>query len=511
MLKITKRQIIHNVASSWFALAVNVVIGVFLSPFILHRLGDAAFGIWILIFSVTGYYGLFDLGIRSSVVRFVSKYSATKDFPGLTKVINTGVFAYAAVGAVTVLLTLVGAVYVDRLFKIPAEFHSTARWLFIIVGTSVAVGFPLGVFGGALEGLQRFYLINGMSVVSTLVRAGAIVLALNHGCGLVTLALITTGLPFLTSLIRSWVALRILRTPISPRYVNRETARFMANHSGLTFVIMMSSQLRFQSDELVIGTLLSASAITFFSIGARVADYASNLVLGVSQMFVPMASHSEAQGDAQGLRRIMIAGNRACAFVIFPLCATLIILGKSLIEVWVGARYVPQSYPVLLVLIIPMTFQLAQAASTRMLAGIGQHRTLGIVTVVEGVVNVILSILLVRPYGVFGDAVGTAIPLSCTVLFFLPRHACRKFGVDLATFLRQAYALPLRITAPLVLTLLLERRWFVAHRMAPLGGQILIAWAVYGLCFFRIYKNKRAFAVESEALVGTEMVPSIGS
>ena len=79
MRKWEKIQFINNVGSSWLALAVNVAVGIFLSPFILHRLGDAAFGIWVLIFSITGYYGLFDLGIRSSIVRYVAKYSATNE------------------------------------------------------------------------------------------------------------------------------------------------------------------------------------------------------------------------------------------------------------------------------------------------------------------------------------------------------------------------------------------------------------------------------------------------
>jgi len=507
MRKISKRQIFNNVASSWFSLGVNVLIGVFLSPFILHRLGDAAFGIWILIFSITGYYGLFDLGIRSSVVRFVSKYSATKDVDNLAQVINTSVFAYAGIGVVVMLLTLAGVFWIDHLFKIPPAFHSTARWLFLIAGTSVAVGFPIGVFGGALEGLQRFYLINGMNVAATLIRAGAIVWALSRGHGLVVLALITTGLPFVISLIRTWVALRILRTPISLRYVNWATARLMANHSGLTFMIVMSAQLRFQTDEVVIGTLLSASAITFFSIGARIADYASNVVLGISQIFVPMASQSEALGDAQGLRRILIAGNRACAFVILPICATVIMLGKSLIEVWVGAKYISQSYPVLVVLIIPMTLLLAQGASTRMLLGTSQHRTLGIVTMLEGVINVILSVALVRPYGIFGDALGTAIPLMCTVVFFLPRHACKKFGMKLLLFLREAYTLPLLITVPLVLALLVEQHWFVPHRFVQLGVQVAIPWGIYAACFLWIYKSRRAFQIAPGSLNGYEVAP----
>src|SRR5256885_12712020 len=50
---------------------------------------SAASGVWVLIFSITGYYGLFDLGIRSSIVRYVSKFSATDNKEEIAKLINT--------------------------------------------------------------------------------------------------------------------------------------------------------------------------------------------------------------------------------------------------------------------------------------------------------------------------------------------------------------------------------------------------------------------------------------
>src|SRR5712664_3941195 len=112
MRKPEKRQIIKNVGSSWFALGVNILVGIFLSPFILHRLGDTAFGIWVLIFSVTGYYGLFDLGIRSSVIRYVSTYTATNDTQSLNKLINTSLATYTGIGAVAMTLTLVASAFV---------------------------------------------------------------------------------------------------------------------------------------------------------------------------------------------------------------------------------------------------------------------------------------------------------------------------------------------------------------------------------------------------------------
>src|SRR5215475_16164160 len=100
-------EILKNVSSSWFSLGVNILVGIFLSPFILHRLGDTAYGIWILIFSITGYYGLFDLGIRSSVVRYVSTYTATNDHDALARLINTSLATYTSIGVVAMTVTLV--------------------------------------------------------------------------------------------------------------------------------------------------------------------------------------------------------------------------------------------------------------------------------------------------------------------------------------------------------------------------------------------------------------------
>ena len=177
MKKRDKVAIFKNVGSSWFSLGLNIVVGIFLSPFILHHLGDDAFGLWVLIFSITGYYGLFDLGIRSSIIRYVAKYSAIAQNDELNRLINTAFFTYSGIGAVAILFTITASFYVGNIFRISGNSLHTARLLFLMVGTAVALGFPLGIFGGILEGLQRFYVLNINSMSSALVRALLIVIA----------------------------------------------------------------------------------------------------------------------------------------------------------------------------------------------------------------------------------------------------------------------------------------------------------------------------------------------
>ncbi|MFY9560981.1 MAG: flippase [Terriglobales bacterium] len=481
MRKFEKGQIIKNISSSWFSLGINIVTGIFLSPFILHRLGDTAFGVWVLIFSVTGYYGLFDLGIRSSVVRYVSKFTATEEDEELAKVVNTSLFSYSCIGLASVVLTLVLSFYVDHVFrKIPPDMLPTARWLLLMVGSSVALGFPLGVFNGFLEGLQRFYILNWSNVIATLLRTALIVVALNRGYGLLMIAFITIILPLMASILRAVIALRLRPVPLGLHYVDRGTFRRIATYSSSTFLIMVAGRLKFRTDEIVIGTMMSAAAVTYFNIGNRIVDYAGQVVTTLAQVFVPMSSQSEAKGDMNRLRKIFVVGNRVCAFIIFPICATLLILGRSVIEVWVGKKYVATSYPVLVIMIIACTLWWSQSASGRVLFGMSKHGTWAKITLIEGVSNLILSIILIRPFGIIGDAFGTAIPLACSTIFFMPRHVSKLLGIRLRTYLREAYVLPLLLTLPLVAVLLLMQRWFIPHNYRELGLQLVIGGAVYG-------------------------------
>jgi O-antigen/teichoic acid export membrane protein len=499
-----KRELIKNVGSGWFSLGVNILVGIFLSPFILHRLGDAAYGAWILVFSVTGYYGLFDLGIRSSIVRYVSTYTATKDTEGVSRLINTALAVYTAIGAAAMLTTVVLSGFLQTFFRMPPNFLPTARSLFLMVGAAVALGFPAGVFTGILEGLNRFYFVNFTNLVSTLLRALLIVMALHYGYGLLAVAFITVSLPLLGAAVRAVIALRVLPLRFGWTYVDRRTFGEIARYSGVSFILMIAYKLRFKTDEVIVSTLLSVAAVTYFSIGDRLVDYTSEVVSSLAQMFVPMSGQSSAKGDEKQLRTILVAGNRACALIVFPITAILIILGKSVITAWVGPAYAKACYPVMVTLLIPSTFALAQAASPRILFGMARHRSLAWVTGMEAIANLILSVILIRPLGIFGDALGTAIPLTCTTLFFMPRHLCRILNVKVGSYLRQAYTLPLLLCAPTVAVLLVMRHWFFAHTYLQVALQIVVGLVPYGLGLIWAVSNGRIWEVDGIS-AGKEM------
>src|SRR4029077_10338789 len=163
----------------------------------------------------------------------------------------------------------------------------------------------------------------------------------------------------------------------------------VANYGSVTFMIIVAGRLGFKMDAVIIGTCLSSSAITYFTIGSRLFDYAPEVVSSLAQIFTPMSSHFHAVGDHERLRKIFLTGKRACALVMFPICVSLVVAGKSVIEAWVGPRYL-SSYIVLLILLIPTTIYYAQSTSNRILFGMSLHKSLAIVVLIEGIANVVL-------------------------------------------------------------------------------------------------------------------------
>lgn len=474
-----KAQAIKNVSATWLALLVHAAVGFFLAPFILHRLGDEAYSIWILIFAITGYFSLLDFGIRSSIVKYTAGFIATHDHDQLQCYLSTSFAFYSVVGLFVLSITAGGFFYFPSLFRVPADLLRSAQALLLMSGVCIAATFPLNVFSGALEGMQKFSWLQLSQIGVALMRAVLVAVVLLDGGGLLAIGTVTVTMSLLTSLIFAFLAWRALPVQLNIGRVDANVFRKMAGYGAFAFAILGAEKLRFQSDSLVIGAVLSTSAIASFSIAAKLVEYSSYAVRSMSQIFTPMSSQLHTVGDLKGLRVAALAGSRASALIVFPLCVVFVILGKSIIASWVGANYV-SSYPILVLLTVPRTLYLAQASSIRILLGIGRHRVLAAVLWSEGATNILLSLLLARRFGVLGVAWGTAIPLACTSLFFLPRHLCRVLGLPLWSFLDRAYRLPFMLSLLLGAALWFMSYTFPTHTVTELFLKIGAGGIAYG-------------------------------
>src|SRR5690606_12148260 len=79
----------RNVAFAWGGYMVNVVTGFIVPRLISAQLGQTTLGIWDFSWSIVSYFGLVQLGLGSSVSRYVAKYRSVGDHHGLNVSVST--------------------------------------------------------------------------------------------------------------------------------------------------------------------------------------------------------------------------------------------------------------------------------------------------------------------------------------------------------------------------------------------------------------------------------------
>jgi O-antigen/teichoic acid export membrane protein len=453
-----------NATASWLGHAAQLLVAFFLFPYLVHRLGDARYGIWSVVESVLAFLMLMDLGVGAAVLRYVARFDQIQDAAGLNRVFSTSLSIFTIAGAVVWGVALGLAFLTDRPLGMAPEFSSDIRSLLVLLGANLAVQLPLGLFPTLLQSLGRYPFVALLATAALAIRTCLFVVFLERGGGLLHLAatmLIVTVAEHLIYVVATWRFLPCLR--FSPRLCNRATLRMVMSYSVAALLIMVAGRIAFQTDAIVIGALLAPAAITHFVIGARLVEYTKSSCYSITAVLTPAISAMEASGDMQAIRSLHTRGTRYILWIVLPLQLGFFLLGKQFLTLWIGAQYAALSYPTLCILSIPLSLAISQAITGRVLYGIGRLRWLAGMTALEATSNLVISIALARPLGIEGVAWGTALPnllLNAALLWYI----CRVLQVPLAMHLRLAFLRPLACaSAPAIVwsagNLMLQAPW----------------------------------------------------
>src|SRR5437588_12877830 len=116
------RVIARNVLWNWSGMAANMATGFVLMPFLVHRLGDTRYGLWVLIGSLTGYFSYLDLGVRGSLGRYVAFHRARNDQEAVNATLSTALAGFCAAGLIALLGSLAIRVLFFAWFDVPGEY-----------------------------------------------------------------------------------------------------------------------------------------------------------------------------------------------------------------------------------------------------------------------------------------------------------------------------------------------------------------------------------------------------
>ena len=133
---------------------ISVVISFFLFPFVVGHVGKEVYGVYLIVVTVTGYFGIFDFGVMSALTKYVSEYNGKGDREGMVKIINASFSFYVLFGIIIALILFACSMYFHLFLKIAPANIATVKQLFVAAGVSAFFIWPLSAFRGIIQGLN---------------------------------------------------------------------------------------------------------------------------------------------------------------------------------------------------------------------------------------------------------------------------------------------------------------------------------------------------------------------
>src|SRR2546427_1428099 len=359
--------ILRAVATSWVAILANAAVGFLLTPYVLHHLGDEAFGLWVLVVTVVGYYGLFDAGVRSSVLRYASRHRALGDQQRANEAVATAFYYYLGACALVILVTYLSVGLISRFFAVHDQVLSAFKSLFWLAGVVQGLTLPLVVFSTSLEAAGRYDQVYVIRVASLAVRVIAVIGVVRAGGGL-----FGVGAAVLLSQLLAYgaqVPLAIRANPglsLRPKWVRKSVFQSMFRYGSISLTVGIAERLRGSIYPVVIAKFLTPVAVTIFSLPVRILSLPTEGIGTMTEIVNPVSSELEARNDFAKLRELILLSVQSAFLLLAPMAAVLFVFRRDFLTLWVGSEYA-STYSLLVLLTLGMGTAATQCCVQSML------------------------------------------------------------------------------------------------------------------------------------------------
>lgn len=320
----------------------SLLIPLFLTPFILHRLGKHEFGIWILLGTIGTYMHLLDLGLMNGVSKFVSEYRASQQVERLRVMVTTCIWLYLGLGGVAVGLCCVVGPSLHRAleFSGPPE---RGRLLFGLLAAGFVTGVQIRLLGYVIAGANRTDVVSLISVIFGLLMAALQAVVLELGLGMEGLLTYGFGLSVLY-VVTLAIAVRKCGVPfsLSPLLFRPEELRDQFSY-GLRLLGSNTFDTLMRSDRLYVGVAArEVELVTLYGIGAGLPDKLRGIVSLMSYPVVPAASSLHARKDEVRLSVLLERGAKYHALAGWFVMGFAFGFAEPLLTLWLGQAF-PES------------------------------------------------------------------------------------------------------------------------------------------------------------------------
>lgn len=491
-----KKKLIRNTMANYGIQLWTYVLNFVMMPIIIYFIGVVEYGIYLLVTAFIGYFGLLDLGIGRSLLKFIAEYHARKDKDKLNEVINTAFFIFLGIGIVGAIgLFIIGTFFIG-IFNLEGDLLLKAKFIIYLLAITFITSFSLSTFKNIMEGIQRYDILAYISFIISLVNIAVTVTVLLLGYGIVELLFYTIcfgliGYVIITISVHKYLPYITIKSS----YLNRDMVRTLFGLSLFLLFFLIFARIIYYTDTLVIGFYLGAAMITFYTAAWKISQIPNKAILMTLSATIPATSELDALKKKKALQLLFLRASKYCLGLLLLLGLPTLFMSKEILKYWVGWTGGDFSlyHLVVNILIVSLFFDFFNLVSFHILTGMNKIKFLITCYGVVAILNLILSIVLVQKIGLEGVALGTALPFIVMSPFFI-WYTFRTIEIYWKDYITGVLFTTLPHALLMGLVLFLLTTLHKPNNLIEVGVYYIVGGTIYFLLFYfkGLNENERA-------------------
>lgn len=403
-----KKEIRNGTVLSYLYLLIYNIAQIIYTPILLKSLGTNMYGVYTLCISIVNYFTLLDFGLGNAVVRFSSLYrNRSKDER------NSIYGSFFAIYFVLAIIALSIGVFISLncnwffSTEFTANDISMARTIILILSVNIAITLPLSVFSSIVTSYQKFIFLKILNILKTIVSTIIMILFLLLGYKAISLALITLIVNIVYLLCIMLYAIKVLDIRLSFNLKNKGVIKDIFSFSIFALLLLVIDKINLNCDMMILGKYSTPTELTMYSISSRIFQIFLSLGGVISSMLLPKYTLLVEEKKYRELEEDFIEKSKWQYTIVIYISFGFLIFGRSFLNIWLGSDYT-YSYIITILLMFSAAIPLALNVANVILQAKNNQKFRTFILLLILILNVIISIILVKPYGAFGCAIGTA-------------------------------------------------------------------------------------------------------
>jgi O-antigen/teichoic acid export membrane protein len=400
-----QRSFAHGIAWNLAGAGIPLVFAFFAVPKLLSGYGNARFGFLTIVWSLIGYFSIFDFGIGRALTKLVSDRIGARNTADIGDVTATALRVMLLLGMLAAVIIEVAAPRLVGLLKINASLLDEAVTSLRILGVSIPFVILSAGLIGVLEAHAHFRDINIVRLVMGLLNFAAPWLMLRWSSHLelatISLAvsrLVTTGLYFST-------VRRLDTIKASPGSFSKHHIRELLGFGGWITVSNLISPLMTQLDKFVIGGVVALALLPFYSVPADLVNRFSFAPLAMIGVFFPAFAAAWSSGKRAAAPELYANANKAMWASLFPAVLCMYAFAPEGLSLWMGHDFSSQSAPLLRWLAVGLLVNSMARVPHAFLQAIGRPSITARLHMVELPIYALGLWVLLSRFGILGAAI----------------------------------------------------------------------------------------------------------